>query len=63
MIAKPDSVLKNVKAGKMTWLRLSGRKDLLSSTGFDDRAGGAELAWWQNVLEMVPVGKREQRSN
>lgn len=26
------------------------------------RGGGAELAWWQNVLEMVPVGEREQRS-
>lgn len=59
MVTKPDSVLDNGKPEKI-WLRLPGRKDLWSSTGVDHRAGGAELAWWQNVLEMVPVD-RENR--
>lgn len=59
--AKPDSVLKDGKPGKVIWLRLSQRKELQSSTGIEHRAGGAELAWWQNLPEMVPAGKREQR--
>lgn len=61
MIAKPDSILKNGKPGKVIWLRLSGRKDHLSFPGVDHRAGGAELAWWQNMLEMLPVGERTEQ--